>query len=174
MFPLAQQQAKSMRKMQEHKPEMDALKAKYADNKEAYSRELMTYMRTHKINPMGGCLLLLPQLPIFFALYRVLYNAIELRQAPFAFWIRDLASHDPYFVLPIVLGAVMFYQQKITPTPGMDPAQATVMKIMPVMFTVFMLFLPSGLNLYILVSTLWGIGQQLMVQRGLAPKPTTA
>ncbi len=170
LFPFAHMQAKSFRKMQEHKPHMDALKTKHGDNKEAYSRELMSYMKTHRINPMGGCLLLLPQLPIFFALYRVLYNSIELRQAPFAFWISDLSAHDPYFVLPVVLGVAMFIQQKMTPTPGVDPAQQTMMKIMPVMFTFFMLFLPSGLTLYILVSTLWGIGQQAWVQRGMAPK----
>ncbi|MFH1017168.1 MAG: membrane protein insertase YidC [Pseudomonadota bacterium] len=172
LFPFAHMQAKSFKKMQEHKPYMDALKTKYGENKEAYSRELMSYMRTNRINPMGGCLLLLPQLPIFFALYRVLYNSIELRQAPFALWIRDLSAHDPSFVLPIVLGVVMFIQQRMTPTPGADPAQQTMMKIMPVMFTFFMLFLPSGLTLYILLSTLWGIGQQAWVQRGMAPKIT--
>jgi len=165
MFPLAHMQANSMRKMQQHKPAMDALKEKYGENKEAYSRELMNYMRTHRINPMGGCLLLLPQLPIFFALYRVLYNSIELRHAPFTLWIKDLSAHDPYFVLPLLLGAAMYFQQKLTPSPGADPTQQTMMKIMPVMFSVFMLFLPSGLNLYILVSTLWGVAQQYWVQR---------
>ncbi len=169
MFPLAQMQARSMRKMQEHKPAMDALKEKLKDNKEAYSRELMGYMRNHKINPMGGCLLLLPQLPIFFALYRVLYNAIELRHAPFALWIQDLAAPDPYFVTPVLLGITMFVQQKMTPTPVSDPSQQAMMKVMPVMFSVFMLFLPAGLNLYILVSTLWGIVQQYWVQRDLKP-----
>jgi YidC/Oxa1 family membrane protein insertase len=154
-----------MKKMQEHKPEMDAIREKYKDNKEAQSRELMNYMKQNRINPMGGCLLLLPQLPIFFSLYRVIYNSIELRQAPFFGWIRDLSIHDPYFVTPILLGGVMFYQQRITPSPGLDPAQQTMMKIMPVMFSVFMLTLPAGLNLYILVSTLWGIGQQLWVTK---------
>ena len=173
MFPLAQMQAKSMRKMQEHKPQLDALKEKYGENKEAYSRELMTYMRTHRINPMGGCLLLLPQLPIFFALYRVLYNSIELRHAPFILWIKDLSAHDPIFVMPILLGGVMFLHQRMTPTPGMDPAQAKIMKFMPVMFSFFMLFLPAGLNLYILISTLWGIGQQYWVQKGVKTVPVT-
>ncbi len=169
MFPLTQMQAKSMRKMTSHKPQMDALKEKYGDKKDVYQRELMAYMRTHRINPMGGCLLLLPQMPIFFALYRVLYNSIELRQAPFAFWIHDLSAHDPFFVLPVVLGAAMFFQQKLTPTPGADPAQAAMMKFMPVMFSVFMLFLPAGLNLYILVSTVWGVAQQYWTQRGALP-----
>lgn len=171
LTPLTQMQAKSMKRMQEHKPYMDQLKERYKDDKEAYSRELMTYMRTHKINPMGGCLLLLPQLPIFFALYRVLYNSIELRHEPFVFWIRDLAAHDPYFVMPVLLGIAMFFQQKFTPSPSADEAQQMMMKIMPVMFTVFMLFLPAGLNLYILVSTLWGVAQQYRIQRSMAPAP---
>lgn len=166
LTPFTQMQAKSMRKMQEHKPAMDALKEKFKDNKEAHSRELMTYMRTNKINPMGGCLLLLPQLPIFFALYRVLYNSIELRHEPFVFWIKDLAAHDPYFVLPVLLGIAMFFQQKLTPNPTADEAQQTMMKIMPIMFTMFMLFLPAGLCLYIFVSTLWGVIQQYKIQQG--------
>ncbi|MEZ4705184.1 MAG: membrane protein insertase YidC [Bdellovibrionota bacterium] len=165
MFPLVQKQARSTKKMQQHSPAMNALKEKYADDKEAYTRELMTYMRTHKINPMGGCLLLLPQMPIFFALYRVLYNAIELRHAPFALWITDLSSHDPYFVLPVLVGVTFFLQTKLNPMPAGDPAQQTMMKVMPVMFSVFMVFLPSGLNLYIFVSTVWGIVQQYIVQR---------
>ena len=168
LTPFTQMQAKSMKRMQEHKPEMDALKERYKDDKEAYSRELMAYMRTHKINPMGGCLLLLPQLPIFFALYRVLYNSIELRHEPFVFWIRDLAAHDPYFVMPVLLGIAMFFQQKLTPNPSADESQQMIMKIMPVMFTVFMLFLPAGLNLYILVSTLWGVAQQYRIQKATA------
>ncbi|MFH1262432.1 MAG: membrane protein insertase YidC [Pseudomonadota bacterium] len=168
MFPLAQKQARSMRKMQEHKPQMDALKEKFKDDKEGYSRELMSYMRSHKINPMGGCLLILPQLPIFFALYRVLWNSIELRHAPFIFWIRDLSAHDPFFVLPVLLGIAMFLQQKMTPSPGADPAQQAMFKFMPIIFTAMMVFLPAGLNLYIFVSTLWGVVQQYWVQRELA------
>ncbi|MCB0326039.1 MAG: membrane protein insertase YidC [Bdellovibrionales bacterium] len=165
MFPLVQKQARSMKKMQAHQPAMNALKEKHGEDKEAYTRELMTYMRTHKINPMGGCLLLLPQMPIFFALYRVLYNAVELRHAPFALWIKDLSSHDPFYVLPVLVGITFFLQSKLNPTPTSDPAQQTMMKIMPVMFSVFMVFLPSGLNLYIFVSTVWGIVQQYIVQR---------
>ena len=163
MFPLAHMQAKSMRRMQDHKGELDALKEKYKDQKEVYSKELMAYMRKHKINPMGGCLLLLPQMPVFFALYRVLYNSIELRHAPFMLWIQDLSDYDPYFVTPVLLGIAMFLQQKMTPTPTADPMQAKMMKIMPVMFAGFMLFLPSGLTLYILISTIWGIAQQYWV-----------
>ncbi len=165
LFPLTQMQGNSMKKMQSHKPQMDAMKEKFGDDKERYSRELMSYMRTHKINPAGGCLLLLPQLPIFFALYRVLYNSIELRHEPFFGWIRDLSSHDPFFVLPVLLGIAMYFQQKLTPQATVDPAQQTVMKIMPFMFTFLMIYLPAGLNLYILVSTLWGVAQQYWIQR---------
>ncbi len=165
VFPLAQMQARSMKRMTTHKPAMDALKEKYSKDREAYSRELMSYMRTHKINPASGCLPLLIQFPVFIALYRVLYNSIELRHAAFGFWIHDLSAHDPYFVLPVLVGITFYFQTKLNPTPMADPAQQTMMKIMPVMFSVFMIFLPSGLNLYIFVSTLWGIVQQYMVQK---------
>jgi YidC/Oxa1 family membrane protein insertase len=159
-----------MRKMQEHKPQLDELRKKHGENKEAYQKEMMAYLRTHRVNPMGGCLLILPQMPIFFALYRVLYNSIELRHAPFVGWIHDLSAHDPFFILPVMLGIVMFLQQQLTPTPGADPAQQKMMKLMPVMFGGLMLFLPAGLNLYIFVSTLWGIVQQWLIQRkGSAP-----
>ncbi|MCI5073358.1 membrane protein insertase YidC [bacterium] len=166
MFPLTQIQAKSMKKMSLHKPQMDALKEQYKDDREAYSRELMSYMREHRINPASGCFLLILQMPVFFALYRVLYNSIELRHAPFFGWITDLSAHDPYFVLPVLLGISMFFQQKLTPTAGVDPAQQQMMKFIPLMFTVFMIFLPAGLNLYILVSTLWGVAQQYWIQKG--------
>ncbi|MEZ4846120.1 MAG: membrane protein insertase YidC [Bdellovibrionota bacterium] len=165
VFPLAQMQARSMKRMTLHKPAMDALKEKYGKDREAYSRELMSYMRTNKINPASGCLPLLIQFPVFIALYRVLYNSIELRHAPFGLWIHDLSAHDPFFVLPVLVGVTFYLQTKLNPTPMADPAQQTMMKIMPVMFSVFMIFLPSGLNLYIFVSTLWGIVQQYMVQK---------
>jgi YidC/Oxa1 family membrane protein insertase len=168
LFPLAHRQAKSMKKMQLHKPAMDALKEKHGDDREAYSRELMGYMRENKINPAGGCLPLLFQFPIFIALYRVLYNSIELRHAPFVGWIQDLSAHDPYFVLPVLVGITFFFQTRLNPTPVSDPAQQMVMKIMPVLFSVLMIFLPAGLNLYIFVSTLWGIAQQAWVQKAKA------
>lgn len=166
MFPLTQVQAKSMKKMSLHKPQMDALKEQYKDDREAYSRELMTYMRQHKINPASGCFLLILQMPVFFALYRVLYNSIELRHAPFFAWINDLSAHDPLFILPVLLGIAMFFQQKLTPTAGVDPAQQQMMKFIPLMFTAFMIFLPAGLNLYIFISTLWGVAQQYWIQKG--------
>jgi len=165
MFPLVQRQAKSMKAMQSHKPQMDALKQKYGDDKEGYSRALMQYMRTHKINPAGGCFPLIIQMPIFFALYRVLYNSIELRHAPFFGWIQDLSAHDPFFILPVLVGITFFLQTKFNPTPMGDPTQQAMMKFIPVVFSALMIFLPSGLNLYIFVSTLWGILQQYWVQK---------
>ena len=171
MFPLTQVQAKSMKKMSLHKPQMDALKETYKDDREAYSRELMTYMRKNKINPAGGCFLLALQMPVFFALYRVLYNSIELRHAPFFLWIKDLSAYDPFFVLPVLLGISMFFQQKLTPTAGVDPAKQAMMKFIPLMFTVFMIFLPAGLNIYILVSTLWGVAQQYWIQKSVVTLP---
>ncbi len=176
LFPLTQMQSRSMIKMQKHKPELDAIKEKYKDDREAHSREMMNYMRKHRVNPMGGCLLLLPQMPVLFALYRVLYNAIEIRHAPFFLWIHDLSAHDPYFVLPALLGISMFLQQQMTPNPSADPAQQTMMKVMPIMFTGFMIFLPAGLNLYIFVSTIWGVAQQYWMKRkmeaaGVGPLP---
>lgn len=168
MFPLVQKQAKSMKAMQSHKPQMDALKQQYGEDREGYSRALMQYMRTHKINPAGGCFPLIIQMPIFFALYRVLYNSIELRHAPFFGWIQDLSAHDPFFLLPVLVGITFFIQTKFNPTPMGDPTQQAMMKFIPVVFSALMIFLPSGLNLYIFVSTLWGILQQYWVQKSKA------
>jgi YidC/Oxa1 family membrane protein insertase len=125
---------------------------------------MMKLMRDNKVNPVGGCLPTLLQLPIFFALYQVLQNSIELYHAPFMFWIHDLSQKDPYYVLPILMGIAMFFQQKMTPTT-MDPAQAKIMMIMPVLFTFLMVGLPSGLTLYIFISTLFGIVQQIYFLR---------
>jgi len=166
MYPLTAMQSKSMKKMQMLKPEIDKLKAKYKGDKEALNREMMKMWKLHKVNPLGGCFPLLLQLPIFFALYRVLYNAIELRHAPFMLWIKDLSDYDPYFVTPILMGVSFFLQQKIMPQSMGDEAQQKMMKWMfPIMFTVLMLFLPAGLTLYIFVSTILGIVQQLFNMR---------
>ena len=170
LYPLTQMQNKSMKKMQRMKPEMDKLKEKYGKDKEALNREMMKMWKIHKVNPMGGCFPMLLQIPIFFALYRVLYNSIELRHTPFMFWIKDLSDYDHLFVMPILMGASFFLQQKMTPQAGVDPAQQTMMKVMmPIMFTVFMLFLPSGLNLYIFISTVLGIIQQWYGMRDKQP-----
>ena len=119
----------------------------------------MHIMRDNKANPLMGCLPMLLQIPVFFALYRVLASSVDLYHAPFMLWINDLSSKDPYYILPILVGASFFIQQKITPNT-MDDTQRTVMMFLPLMFTVFMLNLPSGLTLYIFINTLFGLVQQ--------------
>lgn len=159
---------KSMKAMQKIQPEMNRIREKYkdkpADMRMQMNQEIMQLMKDNKASPLGGCLPMLLQLPPFFALYQVLGQSIELYRAPFIFWIQDLSAKDPFFVLPILMGVTMFIQQKITPTT-MDPQQARIMMWMPVIFSFFMLSLPSGLTLYIFVSTLFGIGQQYLFMR---------
>ncbi len=154
-----------MQRMATLKPMMDALKEKYGKDKERLNTEMMSLYKREKVNPLGGCLPMLLQMPIWIALYRTIYSSVELYQAPLGGWIQDLSAADPYFVLPVVLGASMFAQQKLTPTT-MDSAQAKMMLyMMPIMFTVFMLFLPSGLNLYILVNTFLTMLQQYYLRK---------
>lgn len=150
---------RSMKSMQLIQPRLKEIREKYKDDRQALNTEMMALMRENKVNPMGGCLPMLLQFPVFIALYQVLGQSIELYQAPFFLWIHDLSLKDPYYVLPVLMGITMFVQQKITPTT-MDPAQAKVLMFMPVIFSLFMLALPSGLTLYIFVSALFGIAQQ--------------
>ncbi len=124
------------------------------------NKEMMLLYQKEGVNPLGGCFPVLLQIPIFFALYQVLGHSVELYQAPFALWIHDLSHKDPYYVMPVLMGITMFFQMKLTPTSA-DPMQAKVMMFMPLIMSVFMLALPSGLTLYIFVSTLFGICQQL-------------
>jgi YidC/Oxa1 family membrane protein insertase len=124
-------------------------------------------MAQHKINPIKGCLPILPQIPVFFAFYTVLSTAIELRQAPFLGWIKDLTLHDPYYIYPILWGISMVIQQKLTPTTGLDKTQARIMMIMPVMFTAMMLTLPAGMLIYMLTNTVVSIAQQMYLNRRL-------
>ena len=163
---------KSMKVMQKLQPEMNRIRERYADKpadqKLVMNQEIMTLMKTNKANPLGGCLPMLIQLPVFIALYQVLGQSIELYRAPFIFWIHDLSMKDPYFVLPVLMGITMFVQQRITPTT-MDPAQAKILMWMPVIFSFFMISLPSGLTLYIFVSTLFGITQQFIFMRDRTP-----
>lgn len=151
---------RSMKAMQVIQPQLQQLKEKHKNDTQKQQLETMELFRRHKVNPLGGCLPILLQIPIFFALYQVLGHSIELYKSPFGLWIHDLSAKDPYFVMPVLMGITMFIQQKLTPTT-MDPMQAKVMMFMPIMFAGFMLALPSGLTLYIFVSTLFGIGQQL-------------
>ncbi|MGZ3797326.1 MAG: membrane protein insertase YidC, partial [Pseudobdellovibrionaceae bacterium] len=159
VLPFAVMSAKSMKAMQKIQPILQSLREKYKDDPMALNRETMAVMKEHKANPIGGCLPMLLQIPVFFALYRVIGSSIELYHSPFVGWITDLSSPDKFFVLPILMGGTMFLQQKMTPTT-MDPAQAKIMAFLPLVFTLFMLQLPSGLTLYMTVSAIFGIVQQ--------------
>ena len=167
MHPLSRHSMKSMKAMQTLQPKLKELKEKYKNDKERINMETMQLFKAHKVNPMGGCLPMLIQLPIYIALYKVLWNSIELYRAPFFWFYRDLASPDPFFIMPALLGVAMWLQQKLTPSASADPAQAKMMQIMPIMFTAFMLFLPSGLVLYIFVNTIMGVAQQYMTNHDL-------
>jgi YidC/Oxa1 family membrane protein insertase len=163
-FPLTHYSYKSMKDMQKVQPLMAKLKKKYKDDKEKLNREVMALYRTHKVNPLSGCLPMILQIPVFFALYKALMGSIELRHAPFVFWIKDLSAKDPSYITPILMGASMFMQQKMTPTMG-DPMQAKVMLAMPIVFTFMFLNFPSGLVIYWLVNNVLSIGQQLYINK---------
>ena len=157
--------------MQRIQPQMEAIKKKYQKDKVAMNREIMQLMKSNKVNPLGGCFPMLLQLPVFFALYQVFGNAIELRGAPFFFWIQDLSIKDPYYVTPILTGAITFVQQKMTPTTT-DAAQMKMMLYtMPIFMAVILLSLPSGLTLYMLCNTVLTILQQHFINRRFTQTP---
>jgi YidC/Oxa1 family membrane protein insertase len=164
LLPINLSSLKSMKKMQKIQPQIKAIKEKYKDDPQRMNQETMALMKREKANPLGGCLPMLLQLPVFFALYSVLGQSVELYKSPFIFWIQDLSYKDPFFVLPIAVGALYFIQMQITPQP-MDPAQAKMMKFIPIVFSFFMIAVPSGLTLYFFVNTIFGIGQQFLFQR---------
>ncbi len=167
LFPLMYKSMTSTAKMAKLQPQLNALREKYKDDKEKLNTEMMSFMKTNGYNPAGGCLPMLLQMPIFFALYRVFFNSIELYQAPFFAWIHDLSSPDPLFIAPVLLAGLMFVQQKISPATVTDPAQQKMMQFMPVMFGVFMLLLPAGLNMYMLVNSATTIMQQYLLNKKL-------
>jgi YidC/Oxa1 family membrane protein insertase len=167
MNPLTIKSMKQMKEMQKLQPQLATLKEKCKNDKQRLNTETMQLFRTHKVNPMGGCFPILLQMPIYIALYKVLYNAIEIYRAPFFWFYRDLSAPDPYFILPVLLGISMVAQQKLTPSASVDPAQKQMMMLMPIMFTAFMLFLPLGLVLYIFVNTFMSVVQQWMYQKGI-------
>lgn len=164
-YPLSLKSYRSMKGMQKLQPQIAALKEKYKDDAQRFGQEQMALFRANKVNPAGGCLPILVQLPVFIALYAVLQNSIELFHAPFYWWVTDLSAKDPFYVFPILMGISMFIQQKMTPAAGMDPMQQKILLLMPVIFTFIMLNLPSGLTIYIFVSTLLGILQQVLMNR---------
>lgn len=165
--PLQYKSYKSMKQMQLLQPKVLALQNKYKDDRERLNRELIKLYRDHKVNPVGGCLPMLLQMPVFVALFNVLYMTIELRQAPFILWITDLSVPDPYYVLPILMGLTMVIQQKITPTT-LDPAQARMMLLLPALMTLLFLNFASGLVLYWFTNNLLTIGQQVITDRYLS------
>ena len=163
-FPLSAASYRSMANMRVMAPKMQKLKEQYGDDRQRLHQAMIEMYKTEKINPLGGCLPIVVQIPVFIALYWVLLASVELRNAPFIWWIKDLSAQDPYYILPVLMGATMIIQTYLNPTPP-DPVQAKVMKIMPVAFSVFFFFFPAGLVLYWLVNNILSIAQQWQITR---------
>lgn len=163
-YKLTEASGRSMAKMREIQPRMKALQDRYKDDRQALSQAMMELYKREKVNPAAGCLPIVIQMPFFLAFYWMLLESVEMRQAPFALWLTDLSSRDPYFILPIIMGAAMLGQQKLNPTPG-DPVQAKVMQVMPIIFTAFFAFFPSGLVLYWVTNTILSIAQQWYINK---------
>ncbi|WP_068828753.1 membrane protein insertase YidC [Pseudomonas sp. BMS12] len=163
-FPLSAASYKSMARMRAVSPKLQALKEQHGDDRQKMSQAMMELYKKEKINPLGGCLPILVQMPVFLALYWTLLESVEMRQAPWLLWITDLSIKDPFFLLPIIMGATMFIQQQLNPTPP-DPMQAKVMKLMPIIFTFFFLWFPAGLVLYWVVNNCLSIAQQWYITR---------
>ena len=163
-FKLSAASYRSMANMRRVAPKLQSLKDQYGDDRQKMSQAMMELYKKEKINPLGGCLPILVQMPVFIALYWVLLESVQLRHAPFMFWITDLSVKDPFFILPILMGISMFIQMQLNPSPP-DPMQARIMKIMPVMMTVFFLWFPSGLVLYWLVNNILSIAQQWVITK---------
>ncbi len=164
LYPLARAQYRSFAKMRLLQPKMAEMKERYGDDRQQMSMKMMEMYKKEKVNPLGGCFPLLIQMPVFIALYWVLMETVELRHAPFMLWINDLSVKDPYYILPLLMGASMYLMQKMQPTaPTMDPMQQKMMQMMPVFMTVFFVFFPAGLVLYWLMNNLISIAQQLYI-----------
>ncbi|HED18762.1 MAG TPA: membrane protein insertase YidC [Gammaproteobacteria bacterium] len=163
-FKLSETSYKSMANMRKLAPRLKALKERYGDDKQKLNQAMMDMYKKQKVNPLGGCLPVLVQIPVFISLYWVLLESVEMRQAPFMLWIQNLSAPDPYYILPLIMGATMLIQQKLNPAP-MDPMQAKVMMILPVVFTVFFAFFPSGLVLYWVVNNTLSIAQQYVITK---------
>ncbi len=168
-IPIISKGMTSMKKVQDIQPKINEVREKYKKDPKKMNQELMAMYKKHKVNPFGGCLPILLQIPVFFALYKILSISIELRGAPFMLWITDLAEKDPYYILPIIMGATMVIQQKMTPST-MDPKQQKLMMLLPVVFTFLFLTFPSGLVLYWLVNYILGIAQQFYINKKAAKK----
>ncbi|QLB20929.1 membrane protein insertase YidC [Vespertiliibacter pulmonis] len=170
LYPLTKAQYTSMAKMRMLQPRIQEMRERFGDDRQRMSQEMMKLYKEEKVNPMGGCLPIVLQMPIFIALYWTFMEAVELRHAPFFGWIHDLSAQDPYYILPLLMGGSMFLLQKMSPTPVADPMQQKVMTFMPVLFTAFFLWFPSGLVLYWLTSNLITITQQWLIYRNLEKK----
>ncbi|MCW1360208.1 membrane protein insertase YidC [Campylobacter sp. CCS1377] len=168
LFPLTYKSMISMNKLKDLAPKMKEIRERYKGDPQKMNMHMMELYKKHGANPMSGCLPILLQIPIFFAIYRVLLNAIELKAAPWAFWIHDLSVMDPYFILPIFMGATMFVQQLITPMTIQDPMQAKIMKFLPVIFTFFFITFPAGLTLYWCVNNICSLIQQWVINKMFA------
>jgi len=166
LYPLARAQYRSFAKMRLLQPKMTAMKEQYGDDKQKFSMKMMELYKKEKVNPLGGCFPLLIQMPVFLALYWVLMESVELRHAPFILWIDDMSVMDPYYVMPLLMGASMYLMQKMQPvSPTMDPMQQKMLQMMPVFMTVFFVFFPAGLVLYWLFNNLISIAQQLYITK---------
>ncbi len=163
-YKMTETSGRSMAKMRNLQPRIKALQDRYKDDRQQLSQQMMDLYKREKVNPAAGCLPILIQMPFFLAFYWVLIESVEMRQAPFALWITDLSTRDPYFILPLIMGAAMLLQQKLNPAPA-DPVQARVMQIMPIMFTGFFAFFPSGLVLYWATNTVLSIAQQWKINK---------
>ncbi|EKO3444442.1 membrane protein insertase YidC [Vibrio fluvialis] len=170
MYPLTKAQYTSMAKMRMLQPKLQAMRERIGDDRQRMSQEMMELYKKEKVNPLGGCLPIFLQMPIFISLYWALMESVELRHSPFFGWIHDLSAQDPYYILPLLMGASMFFIQKMSPTTVTDPMQQKIMTFMPVMFTFFFLFFPSGLVLYWLVSNIVTLIQQTLIYKGLEKK----
>jgi YidC/Oxa1 family membrane protein insertase len=163
-YPLSEASYRSMAKMRVVAPKLQRLKEQFGDDRQRMQQAMMELYKTEKINPLGGCLPVLVQIPVFIALYWVLLASVEMRHAPWLGWIQDLSAPDPWYILPVVMAVSMFVQTKLNPTPP-DPIQAKVMMIMPIAFSVMFFFFPAGLVLYWVVNNLLSIGQQWVITR---------
>ena len=163
-YKLSETSYRSMAKMKQFSPKIQSIRDKYGNDRQKMNQAMMDMYRQEKINPLGGCWPILIQIPVFIALYWVLLESVELRQADFIFWINDLSVRDPYFVLPLLMGISMYFQQKLNPAPP-DPMQAKIMQMLPIIFTAFFAFFPAGLVLYWVVNNLLSIAQQWKITK---------
>lgn len=168
LYPLTYKGMVSMQRLKDLTPKMKEIQTKYKGDAQKMQLHMMELYKKHKVNPMGGCLPLLLQIPVFFAIYRVLYNAVELKDAEWLLWIKDLSAMDPYFILPILMGGSMYLQQHLSPTTFNDPMQEKIFKFLPLVFTIFLITFPAGLMLYWTVNNIFSILQQFIINKVMA------